>query len=497
MPDNIEPLSETITTELLNKLLALRQTMLDCLRDHQDLLTVLAPIQAMGAINLLQYLSFRTHDVQHLQDVLHELGLSSMASSESHICTQVEQIMQRLGWSGDGASSAVCNSRTGQASLDAHTLRLFGPRQAEAVSHIMVTLDESSGGSVDVLRNALNLGMTSARINCVHDSPAEWTTWIANLRTASAQAAKPCRLYMDLPGPKMRMNLLSGYDKKGNIPIQAGDEIRLVEDTTAIRFGEKAITCQERGIIPQLQADSHVLLDDGKYAGEIVRDETGCVLLITRVTGKKPRLQNDKGLNFPHQNLHIPILTVTDRQLLPFIAEHADMMGCSFVRSAGDIACLREALAAFPRRPDLILKIETPEAVLQLPELLLTAMQDSQCGVMIARGDLAVEMGFEQLSDVQDKILWICEAAHVPVIWATQVLESLNKTGLATRSEITDAAHGFKAECVMLNKGKFLLETLATLQSILSLTGGHRKKKRYNLRPLTVAREFFRRHPAR
>src|SRR5690606_2053904 len=238
---------------------------------------------------------------------------------------------------------------------------------------------------------------------------------------------------------------------------------------------------------------TRVMLDDGKYEG-VIRERGGDTYLhILRVTGKKPKLRDEKGINFPYADLAIRVLTASDRRLLPFIAEHADMMGCSFVRNAGDVDEIREALAGFSKRPDLILKIETPEAVLNLPELMLTAMQDEVFGVMIARGDLAVEIGFQQLSDVQDKILWICEAAHVPVIWATQVLESMNKSGLATRSEITDAAHAFKAECVMLNKGEFIKETLGVLTDILRRAGGHRKKKRYTLRPLTVASEFRRR----
>ncbi|MBX7125718.1 MAG: pyruvate kinase, partial [Cyclobacteriaceae bacterium] len=109
------------------------------------------------------------------------------------------------------------------------------------------------------------------------------------------------------------------------------------------------------------------------------------------------------------------------------------------------------------------------------------------------RGDLAVEIGFERLSEIQQEILWICEAAHVPVIWATQVLETMNKTGFATRSEITDAAMGVMAECVMLNKGPYVVKTVETLADILSRLAGHFDKKRYIMRPLSIARNFFER----
>ena len=118
-------------------------------------------------------------------------------------------------------------------------------------------------------------------------------------------------------------------------------------------------------------------------------------------------------------------------------------------------------------------------------------MKEKSFGVMIARGDLAVEIGFERLSEIQEEILWICEAAHVPVIWATQVLETLNKTGFATRSEMTDAAMGVMAECVMLNKGNYLVKTILALDNILKRQMGHVDKKRYIMRPLGVAKNFL------
>jgi pyruvate kinase len=103
---------------------------------------------------------------------------------------------------------------------------------------------------------------------------------------------------------------------------------------------------------------------------------------------------------------------------------------------------------------------------------------------MIARGDLAVEVGFERLAEVQEEILWACEAAHVPVIWATQVLDTLARTGLASRAEVTDAAMADRAECVMLNKGPNIAKAIGTLDSILRRMRGHQDKKRSLLRRL-------------
>ena len=122
--------------------------------------------------------------------------------------------------------------------------------------------------------------------------------------------------------------------------------------------------------------------------------------------------------------------------------------------------------------------------------MLLEALKFPACGVMIARGDLAVECGFERMAEVQEEILWVCESAHVPVIWATQVLEGLTKRGHASRAEITDAAMSQAAECVMLNKGPHIIEAVTALDDILQRMQGHHSKKRSMLRQLHIASAF-------
>ena len=109
---------------------------------------------------------------------------------------------------------------------------------------------------------------------------------------------------------------------------------------------------------------------------------------------------------------------------------------------------------------------------------------------MIARGDLAVELGYERLAEVQEEILWLCEASHIPAIWATQVLENLAKLGAPTRAEITDAVMGHRAECVMLNKGPHILDALTVLDNILHRMGKHQFKKTSMLRELRLAYNF-------
>jgi pyruvate kinase len=164
------------------------------------------------------------------------------------------------------------------------------------------------------------------------------------------------------------------------------------------------------------------------------------------------------------------------------------MVGYSFVNSEQGIIELRERLAELGgKRVGIVLKIENRKAFERLPGLLLAAMGSPASGVMIARGDLAVECGFERMAELQEEILWVCEAAHMPVIWATQVLENLAKEGLPSRSEVTDAAMGVRAECVMLNKGDYIVEAVRSLDDILRRMQYHQSKKKSMLRHLKLA----------
>ena len=204
-------------------------------------------------------------------------------------------------------------------------------------------------------------------------------------------------------------------------------------------------------------------------------------------------LAEGKGVNLPDTHLRLAALTPNDLDDLPFIAGTPDLIGYSFVRHADDIHDLQHRLADLKAEPlGIILKIETRHAFAELPKLLLACMRTGRFGVMIARGDLAVECGFERMAEVQEEILWICEAAHTPVVWATQVLESLAKTGMPSRAEVTDAAMSERAECVMLNKGPFIRDAVRTLDDILRRMEAHQAKKRAMLRPLQVAHAVLR-----
>ena len=203
----------------------------------------------------------------------------------------------------------------------------------------------------------------------------------------------------------------------------------------------------------------------------------------------KKKISSQKGINLPDTHLHLPSLTPRDIELLPFVLAHADIVGYSFVRNAKDVMKLYAELDKIDG-PDIgiVFKVENQEAFDNLPLILLEAMKKTKIGVMIARGDLAVEIGYERISEVQNQILWLCEAAHIPVIWATQVLDNLAKTGVATRAEVSDASISAQAECVMLNKGPFIVDAVKTLKNILLKTESHTIKKKNTMRALHVAK---------
>jgi len=245
-------------------------------------------------------------------------------------------------------------------------------------------------------------------------------------------------------------------------------------------------------ILEHAKSGEPVWFDDGKIGGVICSANPDSVVVeITQARPEGEKLAAEKGINLPETRINIPAVSPEDLERLRFIVENADMVGFSFVRTEADIHQLLEHLDALGgKHLGLILKIETRKAFDNLPQLILAAMRTRSIGIMIARGDLAVECGYQRLAEVQEEILWICEAAHVPVIWATQVLETLAKKGTPSRSEITDAAMGERAECVMLNKGPYLVTSVRVLADILKRMQAHQEKKRSMLRQLRLAAAF-------
>lgn len=281
--------------------------------------------------------------------------------------------------------------------------------------------------------------------------------------------------------------------------LQRGDQLIVTRDLEpggdALRNEAGQVTTPARigCTIPEVFDDVHagesIWFDDGKIGGVVEQVERmQAVVRITQTRLQGSKLRPDKGINLPESKLSLAALTEKDLEDLTFVAQHADVVELSFANRGADVEFLQAQLKQQAGRfPAIVLKIETRSGFENLPDMLLLAMRSSCCGVMIARGDLAVECGFERMAEVQEEILWICEAAHVPVIWATQVLETLAKEGIPSRAEITDAAMGHRAECVMLNKGPHVLQAVKTLDDILRRMQAHQTKKRAMLRELRLS----------
>jgi pyruvate kinase len=246
------------------------------------------------------------------------------------------------------------------------------------------------------------------------------------------------------------------------------------------------IPCSEPRVFDFLARGHAVWIDDGRIGAVVERvDQHGAWLRITQARPKGERIAPAKGLNFPDSTIALPALSQEDAFCLDFAVANADLVGYSFVQNAADMELLIAELARRDGgRLGIIAKIETRAAVKNLPEIIVHGAGRHPFGVMIARGDLAVEIGYERMAEIQEEILWLCEAAHVPVVWATQVLESLVKEALPSRAEMTDAAMAERAECVMLNKGPYLLEALQVLDDVVTRMAHHQQKKTAQYRAL-------------
>ena len=282
---------------------------------------------------------------------------------------------------------------------------------------------------------------------------------------------------LDLPSIQQAIILKAGDTLILTSDGKPGSPAEYDEDDTLIKPAR--ISCTLPEVFKEVQEGETILFDDGKVKGKIksVSDEE-LEIRITYAGGGAVRLRSDKGINLPKSKLSVKGLTEKDKEDLKFIVQHADIVNLSFVNSPNDVEDLLAELKMLgAKKIGIILKIETVHGYRSLPMILLKAMQYYPVGVMIARGDLAIETGWENLARIQEEIMWVCEAAHVPIVYATQVLENLAKKGMPSRAEITDVAIAERAECVMLNKGPYILDTIKILDEILHSMEEYQVKK--------------------
>jgi pyruvate kinase len=442
---------------------------------------------------MAHYRAFRHRDIRPLQRALMRYGLSSLGRLEGRVLAALDAVgaaLDRLMQAETPSTTRFPSDRQffrGEAHLLASAVRLFGPAPTGRIGRILVTLPTEAASSPDYIFDLTKRGMDAVRINCAHDDEKAWAAMVGHVRNAQRVLGRQVKILMDIAGPKCRTGeVKAAADRKR---LLAGDRVLLCRSAATMdgRFEFRATTTIPE-VIDRLAVGDRVYVDDGRYAGHIEAiEEAGAVLRIERTKINGGKLKSAKGLNFPDTDLGLSPLTKKDLADLDFVCRHADMVGYSFVETVDDIRLLQDELAR--RRSDwsevgLVAKIETPRAVQNLPDLIVRAAGRQPFAVMIARGDLAVEIGFERLAEMQEEMLWLCEAAHIPVIWATQVLESLIKKGLPSRGDMTDAAMAARAECVMLNKGPNVGAAVDALDSLLRRMGEHQFKKTPRLRAL-------------
>ena len=454
-----------------------------------------------SARNLIRYLVLRDHDLRRLHDPLSDLGISSLRTAEGYVLTNLHRVLHLLHllvdqpWPERKAPSIIGYEHS-KSLIRTHSNNLFGRPPGFDMHEIMVTMPEAAATDRELIAQMAGAGMTIARINLSHGETSMWLGMVENIREVSRKTGRDLRIYMDLAGPKLRIGFPPGVR---SLPIREGAFLELhtsppdavaFEDAIANPDGDTPIPVQLSipEVMDALKPGDEVFFDDGTIRATVT-EATGDAAIVQIRKSFKSRLKPDKGMNIPDSAMKLPSLTRRDLETLPFISRYADLLGFSFVNSEADVARLYDSLEAMGSdKPGVVFKIENQNAFNRLPMILLEGMKHDRIGVMIARGDLAVELGFDRISEVQNEILWLCEAAHVPVIWATQVLDNLAKKGIATRAEISDAALSIRSECVMLNKGKYILDAISELQTILRRMESHSSKNKNALRPLRIAR---------
>jgi len=446
-----------------------------------------------SVLNLAQYLALRRKDLRKLQLDLTGWGLSSLGRCESKVMPTLEAVLANLesltGLEPKRKRPAAAFAY-GENKIKAGTRLLFGPGRHGRNARIVATLPGECAQDIAWLADLMARGMDVARINLAHDAQDVWEQMLHSLAKARKKSGRSCRILMDLGGPKIRTGAINRLTRRDK--AKTGDTLwltpsnRVPENPGDAKF---SVPCTLPEVVKAVSLGQRVYIDDGTLECKVIAiTGDGALLEVIRADEEGKKLKADKGINMPDTSLSIPALTEKDRGDLPFALKRADLLGYSFVQVPEDIFELHRAMGEQgyppPRAPYLVLKIETAKAVKHFPALCVAAIGQAPAGIMIARGDLAVEIGFLRLAEMQEELLWLSEAAHIPVIWATQVLENLAKRGIPSRAEITDASMAVRASAVMLNKGPYLPAAVATLNSVLISMQAHYHHKASLLRAL-------------
>ncbi len=304
---------------------------------------------------------------------------------------------------------------------------------------IIATIGPASS-SPAVIAKLIHAGMDAARLNFSHGERKDHITRIRLIRQASISAGKPIAIIQDLQGPKLRV----GNMQNDGVALKRGAIMTLTAKKVVGTSSLISITYPR--LAKDLRPGDTVLFDDGRLELRVIR-RSGSGLQCKVIRGGT--LKSHKGVNLPGANLILPSLSPKDRQDILFgIGRGVDYIALSFVRSASDIEATRSFIRKAGADIPIIAKIEKPEAIRNLNEIIQAAD-----GIMVARGDLGVEMSPEQVPLLQKLIIRACNDAEKPVITATQMLESMIENPQPTRAEASDVANAILdgTDCVMLS----------------------------------------------
>ncbi len=323
---------------------------------------------------------------------------------------------------------------------------------------ILATIGPASS-SPEIIRRLIRAGMDLARLNFSHGERKDHVERLRMIRRESARAGKHVAVVQDLQGPKLRV----GSMQNDGVTLRKGDTVTLTAKKAAGTASLISITYPR--LLQDLAAGDAILFDDGRLS-VVVTGRKGGNLTAKVVRGGV--LKSHKGVNLPGAKLSLPSLSVKDRQDLLFgIDQGVDYIALSFVRTARDIETTRSFVAKAGAKIPIIAKIEKPEAIENLDEIIAAAD-----GIMVARGDLGVEMSPEQVPLLQKRIIRACNEAEKPVITATQMLESMIENPQPTRAEASDVANAILdgTDCVMLSGetavGKFPVQAVEVMARI-------------------------------
>lgn len=314
-------------------------------------------------------------------------------------------------------------------------------------------------GSPRRLSQLISAGVNAFRINCSHGTEAEWKKAAVDIRKAAAKSPYPIGVLFDISGPKLR---LAHFE--GSIDVKRNDTITFTGGESSIE--DRLIGVNHPRIIKSVKKGERLFVDDGNLVFEI-RSASGGKVVCRALNSAK--MLPAKGINLPDTNIKIPTITSKDkRDIKTAVACGADLIALSFVRSGDDIIEARRLIKRYGGRQAVIAKLEKREAIDDLDGIMLLAD-----GVMVARGDLGVELPPAELPNLQKRIIRMANRHHKPVIVATQMLESMRFSPRATRAEINDVASAVFdfSDAVMLSAetatGKYPLEAVRTMSDVI------------------------------